>query len=187
VTFDESNLVPNAGLLPPAALAQRLDLAGLVDARLHLARRGANSGTKALTVIGSMLAGGDSIHDVAVLRAGAYGELFDATRAPSTVGTWLRAHQWSNLRQLDAVSRGLLARLWAAGAGPADLGAPLTIDVDSTIVEVAGRAKQGAAFGYTKARGYHPQLATCAETGQVLMSRLRGGAAPAPPAAPRAS
>ncbi len=57
------------------------------------------------------------------------------------------------------------------------MSAPLTIDVDSTIVQVHGRDKQGAAFGYTKVRGYHPQLATCAQTGQVLMSRLRGGSA----------
>jgi hypothetical protein len=176
-TFDEGNLVPNAGLLPAAVLAQRLDLAGLVDSRLILARHGANSGTKALSVIGSMLAGGDSIDDVAVLRAGASGSLFDATRAPSTIGSWLRAHKWSNVRQLDAVSRELLARLWAAGAGPADPAGPLTVDIDSTIVAVHGRAKQGAAFGYTKVRGYHPQLATCAQTGQVLMCRLRGGAA----------
>lgn len=176
-TFDESNLVPNAGLLPAAVLAQRIDLPGLIDERLKLAAHAANSGTKALTVIGSMLAGGDSIDDVAVLRAGATGSLFDRTRAPSTIGTWLRAHKWSNVRQLDAVSRELLARLWAAGAGPADLAAPLTIDLDSTIVAVHGRAKQGAAFGYTKVRGYHPQLATCAQTGQVLMSRLRGGSA----------
>ena len=177
VSFDETNLVPNAGLLPAAVLGQRIDLAGLIDQRLHLARHGANSGAKALSVLGSMLAGGDSIDDVAVLRAGAAGSLFDGTRAPSTVGSWLRAHKWSNVRQLDAVSRELLARLWAAGAGPQDLGAPLTIDIDSTIVEVHGRAKQGAAFGYTKVRGYHPQLATCAQTGQVLMSRLRGGSA----------
>jgi hypothetical protein len=176
-TFDEKNLVPNAGLLPAAVLAQRLDLAGLVDRRLQLACHGANGGAKALTVIGSILAGGDSIDDTGVLRAGAASALFDGTRAPSTVGTWLRAHKWSNVRQLDAISRELLARLWAAGAGPTDLAAPLTIDLDSTIVQVHGRAKQGAAFGYTKVRGYHPQLATCAETGQVLMSRLRGGAA----------
>jgi hypothetical protein len=176
-TFDEKNLVPNAGLLPAAMLAQRIDLGGLVDERLQLAEHGANSGAKALTVIGSMLAGGDSIDDTAVLRAGAASQLFDGTRAPSTIGSWLRAHKWSNVRQLDAVSRELLARLWAAGAGPADLAAPLTIDLDSTIVEVHGRGKQGAAFGYTKVRGYHPQLATCAQTGQVLMSRLRGGSA----------
>ena len=60
MSFDETNLVPNAGLLPAAALAQRIDLAGLIDDRLKLARHGANSGAKALTVIGSMLAGGDS-------------------------------------------------------------------------------------------------------------------------------
>jgi len=177
VSFDEKNLVPNAGLLPAAVLAQRLDLAGLVDQRLHLVQHSANSGAKALSVIGSMLVGGDSIDDVAVLRTGAASTLFDGTRAPSTVGSWLRSHKWSNVRQLDAVSRELLARLWAAGAGPADLARPLTIDLDSTIVQVHGRAKQGAAFGYTKVRGYHPQLATCAQTGQVLMSRLRGGSA----------
>jgi len=177
VSFDETNLVPNAGLLPAAVLAERIGLAELIDQRLHLAKHGANSGTKALTVVGAMLTGGDSIDDVAVLRAGAASELFDATRAPSTIGSWLRAHKWSNVRQHDAISRELLKRLWQAGAGPQDLTGPLTIDLDSTIVPVHGRSKQGAAFGYTKVRGYHPQLATCAQTGQVLMCRLRGGAA----------
>ena len=177
MSFTEKNLVPNAGLLPAAALAQRIGLAEVVDKRLRLAEHGANSGAKALTVIGSMLAGGDSIDDTALLRAGAAGELFDRTRAPSTIGSWLRAHKWSNVRELDAVSRELLARLWTAGAGPADLDAPLTIDLDSSIVPVYGRGKQGAAFGYTKVRGYHPQFATCASTGMVLFSRLRGGSA----------
>jgi hypothetical protein len=132
-----------------------------------------------LTVIGSMLAGGDCIDDTAMLRAGALGELFDGTRAPSTIGTWLRDFRWHNARELDAVSRELLARLWSAGAGPGDLSGPLTIDLDSTIVPVYGRGKQGAAFGYTKVRGYHPQLATCAQSGQVVFSRLRGGSAAA--------
>jgi DDE family transposase len=176
-SFDEPNLVPCAGLLPAAVLAQRLDLAGVVDERLTLSRHGANSGVKALTVIGSMLAGGDSIDDVALLRAGALPGLFDLSRAPSTIGTWLRDFKWHNVRQLDAVGRELLARQWQAGAGPADLAAPLTFDLDSTIVAVFGRGKQGADFGYTKIRGYHPQLATLAETGQVIFSRLRGGAA----------
>ena len=177
VSFDEPNLVPCAGLLPAAALAQRLDVAGVVDGRLTLGRHGANSGIKAMTVIGAMLAGGDSIDDTALLRVGALPQLFDLSRAPSTIGTWLRDFRWHNVRQLDAVSRELLARQWAAGAGPVDLSAPLTIDLDSTIVAVFGRGKQGADFGYTKVRGYHPQLATIAETGQVVFSRLRGGAA----------
>ena len=125
MSFTEKNLVPNAGLLPAAVLAQRIGLGELIDQRLGLAQHGANSGAKALTVIGSMLAGGDSIDDTAVLRAGAAGELFDTTRAPSTIGSWLRAHKWSNVRQLDAVSRELLARLWAAGAGPGRPGRPV--------------------------------------------------------------
>jgi hypothetical protein len=177
VRFDEACLVPSAGLLPAAALAARVNLAGLVDTRLRLASEGANSGTKALTVIGSILAGGDSIDDTEVLRAGANRALFDQVRAPSTIGSWLRAFKWSNVRELDAVSRELLARLWSAGAGPADPTGPLTFDLDSTIMQVYGRGKQGADYGYTKVRGYHPQLATLAETGQVIFSRMRGGKA----------
>jgi hypothetical protein len=79
--------------------------------------------------------------------------------------------------ELDAVSREFLARLWAAGVGPADPTGPLTFDLDSTIMQVYGRGKQGADYGYTKVRGYHPQLATLAETGQVIFSRMRGGKA----------
>jgi hypothetical protein len=79
------------------------------------------------------------------------------------------------VRQLDAVSRQMLTRLWQAGAGPVDLTGPMTIDLDSTIVEVHGRGKQGARYGYTKVLGYHPQLAVDAGTGQVLFARLRGG------------
>ena len=122
MSFTEKNLVPNAGLLPAAVLAQRIGLGELVDQRLRLAAEGANSGSKALTVVGSILAGGDSIDDTALLRAGAAADLFDSTRAPSTVGSWLRAHKWSNVRELDAVSRELLVRLWGAGAGPGDQG-----------------------------------------------------------------
>ncbi len=128
-------------------------------------------------MIGSMLTGGDSIDDVRCCAPAPQLRCSTGPGRPPRSGPGWRAHKWSNVRQLDAISRELLARLWACGAGPAHLTAPLTIDVDSTIVEVHGRAKQGAAFGYTKVRGYHPQLATCAQTGQVLMSRLRGGSA----------
>ena len=69
------------------------------------------------------------------------------------------------------MSRQLLARAWAAGAGPGD--SILTIDLDSTICETYGLAKEGARPGYTGARGSHPLLAIAAGTGEVLMSRLR--------------
>ena len=88
-TFDEDNLVANAWLLAPGALAQKLGVAELIDQHLQLpvdAVGRANGGTKAMTVIRTMLAGGDSIADVGVLRAGAGPELFDQGRAPSTIG-----------------------------------------------------------------------------------------------------
>ncbi len=84
--------------------------------------------------------------------------------------------RWGHVRQLDRVSRELLARAWAAGAGPGD--APFTIDLDSTSCETYGLAKEGARHhGYTGKRGYHPLLAVAAGTGDVLMSRLREGRA----------
>ena len=181
VSFDEPNLVSHAGLVPVAELAQRLRVGERIDAAVTLAgSAGANSGAKALTVIGSVLAGGDCIDDVDVLRSGALPELFDGVRAPSTVGSWLRALRWGHVRQFDAVARALLVQAWRAGAGPAP-GAGVTVDLDSTICEVYGLAKQGAARGYTGVRGYHPLLASCAgdATGggatQLLHTRLRAG------------
>ena len=106
--------------------------------------------------------------------AGRHGVL--GGKAPSTLGTFLRSFRWGHVRQLDRVSRELLARAWAAGAGPGDL--PLTIDLDSTICETYGLGKEGARHhGYTGQRGYHPLLAVAAGTGDVLMSRLREGRA----------
>ena len=181
VSFDEPNLVSHAGLVPVAELAQRLRVGERIDETVTLAGSvGANSGAKALTLIGSVLAGGDCIDDVDLLRSGALPELFDGVRAPSTVGTWLRALRWGHVRQLDAVARTLLVGAWRAGAGPA-AGADVTVDLDSTICEVYGLAKQGAARGYTGVRGYHPLLASCAGDAagggatQLLHARLRGG------------
>ena len=125
----------------------------------------------------SALAGGDCIDDADVLRTGgAACAIGCVVKAPSTLGTFLRSFRWGHVRQLDRVSRRLLARAWAAGAGPGD--APLTIDLDSTICETYGLAKEGARHhGYTGDRGYHPLLANAAGTGEVLMARLREGRA----------
>jgi hypothetical protein len=183
ITFDEPNLVPAAGLVAPGELAQRLGVADLIDERLHLrgAPGAANAGVKAMTVIGGVLAGADSIDDMDLMRAGATNEVF-AVRAPSTIGTFLRSFSFGDVRSLDAVSRELLVRAWAAGMGPA-AGADVTVDMDSTICQVYGTSKQGAGYGYTSTWGLHPLLATCAGdeagggAGQVLATRLRGGSA----------
>jgi len=74
------------------------------------------------------------------------------------------------------VTRQTLVRAWAAGLGPTDLAASLIIDIDSSVCQTYGINKQGGAkFGYTKVRGYHPLLATLADTGEVVHSRMRGG------------
>ena len=179
ITFDDRRLVANAGLLLPATLARHLGLPELVQQRLDLgdAPGRANAGDKMMTLVASALAGGDCIDDADVLRTGGTACTLGGTvKAPSTLGTFLRSFRWGHVRQLDRVSRELLARAWQAGAGPGD--GPLTIDLDSTICETYGLAKEGARHhGYTGARGYHPLLAIAAGTGEVLMSRLREGRA----------
>jgi hypothetical protein len=177
--FDDDRLVADAGLLLPATLAQHLGLRDLVTRHLNLAGKPgqANRGDKLLTLVMSALADGDSIDDADALRAGGTERVLGFTvKAASTLGTFLRSFRWGHVRQLDRVSRELLARAWAAGAGPgAD---PLTIDLDSTICETYGLKKQGALHhGYTGVRGYHPLLAIAAGTGDVLMARLREGRA----------
>jgi hypothetical protein len=177
--FDDDRLVADAGLLLPATLAQRLGLRELVEKHLHLSAASgrAHAGDKLLSLVMSALAGGDCIDDANALRAGGTERILGFTvKAASTLGTFLRSFRWGHVRQLDRVSRELLARAWAAGAGPG--AEPLTIDLDSTVCETYGLKKQGALHhGYTHVRGYHPLLAIAAGTGDVLMARLREGRA----------
>jgi hypothetical protein len=177
VTFDDGRLVASAGLIAPATLAQHLGLGELFEANVDLgdAPGHGHVGSKALTVIHSALAGGDSIDDCDGLRAGSTeAVLGHGVSAPSTIGTFLRSFSWALSRQLDKVAGEALARAWAAGAEPGD--GPLTIDVDSSIVETYGLQKQGGTkFTYNHVRGYHPMFATVAGTAEVVHCRLRGG------------
>ena len=130
VAFDDHRLVANAGLLLPATPARHLGLPQLVDRHLDLGRAPgrANPGDKVMTLVASALAGGDCIDDADALRAGGTARVLGFTaKAPSTLDTFLRSFQWGHVRQLDRVSRELLARAWQAGAGPGD--APFTIDL----------------------------------------------------------
>jgi len=176
VAFDEPNLVADAGLLLPATVAVRLGLESLVNAVVRLSGRvgGAFPGRKVLSLVFSILSGGSHIDHADRLRAGATQRVLPfKVMAPSTLGTFLRSFTFGHVRQLDAVIAEAIRRAWSLGCGPGT--APVTIDLDSTIVEVHGRHKQGAAFGYTRQLGYHPLLAVRSETGEVLHARLRKG------------
>jgi Transposase DDE domain group 1 len=176
--FDDTHAIANAGLLLPATLAERLGIEQAADALIDLGERaGAHRpGRKLLTLVHAMLAGGDCIDDADLLRFGQTASVLGhRVMAPSTLGTFLRAFTFGHLRQLDRVAETLLTRAWAAGAGPGD--AATTIDLDSTVCQVHGYHKQGAAYGYTHRLGYHPLLATRADTGEVLHARQRTGRA----------
>ena len=165
VAFDDHRLVANAGLLLPASLAMRLGLGELVNKHVVWAvpLAGRTLGTL-VTLVASALAG-DCIDDN-VLRTGRTALVLGCVvKAPSTLGTFLRSFRWGHVRQLDRVSRELLARAWAAGAGPGD--APFTVDLDSTICETYG-SRRGRATTATPASGAiircwppPPAAATC--------------------------
>ena len=173
-TFDHDGIVANAGLVVPATLMVRLGLEALIDTWVRTGS--SRPGRKILTLVAAMLAGATHIDHVNMVRAGATQAVLPfKVMAPSTIGSFLRGFTFGHVRQLDAMCSRVLARAWAAGAGPGDKA--LVIDLDSTICEVHGKQKQAAGYGYTKVFGYHPLLATRAGTGEVLFARMRKGSA----------
>lgn len=178
VCFDDERAVANGGIVLPALLARRLGIEAIVESHVDLGDRdgAANAGRKVMTLVSAMALGADCIEDCDVLRSGRTATVLGhGVAAPSTLGTFLRSFTFGHVRQLDRVLADSLTRAWQAGAGPGDQ--RLVVDVDSFVGQVFGHAKQGAAFGYTGKRGYHPILATRADTGEVLHLRLRKGAA----------
>jgi len=177
--FDDPNLVGSAGLVPVLRLAESAGLYDLLGE--HLSVASPNRVAKAGCVIAGMLAGADSIDDLDLLRHGAMRRLFGGLRAPSTLGTYLRSFTHGHVQQLDAVSSRLLAGLaqqapgLLAGGGP---GGIAFLDVDDSIREVHGHAKQAAAYGYSGVRGLNFQIAALSTplvAPMVAAARLRKG------------
>src|SRR5215207_1185154 len=179
VRFDDPNLASCAGLVPVMALAQRCGLARLLAERLTItAKGGANAALKVLAVVAGMVCGADSIDDMDLLRHGGMGRLFDGVRAPSTLGTFLRCFTFGHVRQLDAVAAGLLARLAAATPVMPDADQLVLVDIDDTVRQTYGYAKQGAGRGYTGIKGLNALLATVStpiSAPLIAATRLRRG------------
>jgi Transposase DDE domain group 1 len=197
--FDDPNLVSAGGLVPVLALAESAGLRDLADQHLSVPTdKGANAGLKVASLVGGMVAGADSIDDMALLRHGGMGRVFTRSYAPSTLGSFLRTFTFGHVRQLDAVA----SRFLIALAGLTLLLRPpaqavtdaepspgyALLDVDDTIIEVHGHAKQGAEFGYSGVRGLNALLATLTIAGAgpvVVAQRLRKGSTGSPRGAKR--
>ena len=179
VKFDDERAVSDAGIMLVGTLAKRLGVEALAGELVRLRRDrpgAANAGRKVMAIVYAMVLGADCIDDTDVVRAGRTGRLLGGWMpAPSTLGTFLRAFTFGHVRQLDALLDRALQRAWKAGAGPGN--GRLVIDIDSFVGEVHGYLKQGAAYGYTKLYGYHPILATRADSREALHIRLRKGSA----------
>jgi hypothetical protein len=192
--FDDPNLVSVAGLVPVLGLADRAGLASLAGHHLSVPTdKGANAGLKVASLVAGMVAGADSIDDMAVLRHGGMGRIFTRAYAPSTLGSFLRSFTFGHVRQLDAVASRFLTGL--TGVAPALVGASadpaaglVLVDLDDTIIQVHGYTKQGSGYGYSGIRGLNALLATVttAATAPVIVAqRLRKGACGSPRGAAR--
>ena len=197
MAFDDPNLVSAGGLLPVLALAESAGLRNLADEHLTVPTdKGANAGLKVASLVAGMVAGADSIDDMAVLRHGGMSRVFAKAYAPSTLGSFLRSFTFGHVRQLDAIaSRFLIAlagltHLVATGEQSSGLDAGrgyALLDVDDTIIEVHGHAKQGAGFGYSGVRGLNALIATLAAPSTsstsapvIVAQRLRKGSTGSP-------
>ncbi|MEP6651031.1 MAG: IS1380 family transposase [Lapillicoccus sp.] len=179
--FDDPNLVSCAGLAPTMALAERCWLAGLVASKLTLpAAGGANAAVKVPALVAGMVAGADSIDDMDLLRHGGMGRLFTGIRAPSTLGTFLRAFTFGHVRQLDAVAAGFLVNLTKTAPVLGDAGVVTFLDVDDTVKATHGYTKQGAGYGYSGVKGLNALIATLSTPTSaplIAATRLRKGSA----------
>src|SRR3954452_18414282 len=174
--FDEPNLVSCAGLAPVLALAERAGLSELVAE--HVSVPSPNAPRKVTALLAGMVAGADSIDDMDLLRHGGMDRLFTGVRGPSTLGAFLRGFRFRHVRQVDGVAARLLARL--AARTPLLPGADRVayVDVDDTVRETHGYAKQGAGFGYSGVSGLNALLgvvSTPTAAPVVAAARLRKG------------
>ncbi len=188
--FDDPNLVASTGLVPVMSLADSAGLPALAADHLSVPTdKYANAGLKVSSLVAGMVAGADSIDDMSLLRHGGMGRVFKGAYAPSTLGSFLRSFTFGHVRQLDAVASrlltGLATRAPLLRRGEGDF---VLVDVDDTIIEVHGYAKQGAGFGYSGVRGLNALLATATTAGSapvVVAQRLRKGSCGSPRGAKR--
>jgi hypothetical protein len=179
VTASAEDLTAVAGVALWGPLLDRLGVVADADRRglRPIGPGGYTGGECYRALIETQLAGGDFLSDRTLLADDATAALRGTAALPSTatLSRFLGAATLGWTAKAAAVNRRMLARAWAAGAAPS--GPIITIDPDATRVATYGAGKQGSAFDRTGQTGLSPLVGICAETGDVLAVRARGGAA----------
>ena len=181
--FDDTHLIGFAGLVPTMRLAETAGLYQLAKDLIHVpSDKGSNPDMKIASLIAGMVAGADCIDEMDLIRHGGMDKLFTNWRAPSTLGSFMRAFSFGHARQVDAVASRLLAGLDQCCPifGPADTPGPVMLDIDDTVIPVYSAHKQGAAIGYTNIRGLDLLIATTSTQWSppvIISQRLRKGSA----------
>jgi hypothetical protein len=175
-------LTPVAGMLAVAELVGRLDVIGRLDAaigQLKQRRRGHTAGEVLVGVAAAQLGGKDFLVGLDRRRADRAGqELAPVPGLAATTAAGLARKftdgQWVAVETgLGDVAETALAALPTDRA--AALCADVTIDLDTTDVEVYGRHKRGVAFNHQGQRVGRPHVATWADTATVLAADLLAG------------
>jgi len=183
VAFDDTKTVPNAGLVIPLRLADRIGVAEEINHRVRGFDRTStsNSGDKAMNLVAMLISGGEFISDAEALRAGSTMQRLGYQRfSSSRLGEWLRSLTTRDIEGLADTLTEVTATAWnqqlGADLSPISEPDPLIIDIDATFTETYGTDKDGTeARNYLNRRGYHPLLAVAASTGEVIAARLRAG------------
>lgn len=178
----DPSLTRTSGVAAVAEFVDALDVVGRFDRGIGTIKkrdRGATAGELLVGMAQSQLLGADALVGLDRQRADlAAVELSAVPVLASTTAAGLaRRFGPEQLAGVEAAVADLTGR--AFGLLPAqrrvELGAKVTVDMDSTDVEVYGSKKQGVAYNYAGQRSGRPLLATWAEAGLTTAADLLAG------------
>ncbi len=179
----DRSLTANAGLAAVTELCDRLGVIGALDGAVGPIKqrdRGFGAGELLTGIAAAQLAGEDFLVGLDRQRADAAGQ--QVTPVPglsSTTAAGLARRitpgQWRAVEAGLAAVTGRMLALLPAERVAALAGGPVTIDLDTTDVEVYGSKKRGVAYNHQGQRVGRPHVATWAEAETVLAADLGDG------------
>jgi hypothetical protein len=179
VAASTQQLTSHAGLVLVRELAGRLGVGGLLDrVTVKKRSRGYSPAQAILGLCETLIAGGECLDDVALLRADSAQELLRGHGLPeaTTLGRFLRRFSLGHIGQLNRALDELFARVH-----PLLERETVTLDLDATYIEHHGPvgSRQGTRGTYKGKVCWHPLLCFVGETGEWLHTKLRNGHAAA--------